>query len=246
MTHKFLVKICFDGSCYYGWQIQKKNKTLQDEIQKVLSKILNTNIIIYSCSRTDAGVHAQEFFFHFKVNKLNNNLLHALNALLPPSIRALEITKVNINFHARFDAKSKIYEYNICTKKVQCPFRRITSLHHPNPLDLKLMKKGARLVEGKHDFRGFSNKNDQGSAHNQPIKTLKPIHFIESDDTLALRFEADGFLYKMVRNLTQTLLFLGTNKITLDHVKKILETKDRKICPPPAPAHGLTLISVKY
>jgi tRNA pseudouridine38-40 synthase len=246
MTRNFLVKICFDGTCYAGWQIQPNAPTVQAQIQKVLTQIHNEDIKVQGCSRTDTGVHAKEFFFNFHTTKNLPVLMRSMNALLPSDIRVIAIREVPLEFHARFHAKSKIYEYNISTAKVQCPFLRETHLHMPHPLDLDLMQQGAKILEGKHDFRGFSNENQKGSAKTSPIKTLKPITFIKSKDLLTIRFQADGFLYKMVRNLTQTLLHIGTKKMALRDCSTILTSKDRRLCPQPAQAHGLALLTVEY
>ena len=246
MSENTLVKISFDGSSYAGWQIQPNAFTIQEQIQLILQKIYQQPIKIIGCSRTDAGVHADSFYFHFHAPKKNVNLQRALNSLLPQDIRVLGTKTVQKDFHARYSAKSKVYLYKIQTSQVACPFLRKTHLHYRQPLCLTKMQKASKILTGRNDFRGFSNENHRGSALNKPIKTLLPIKITAKDNTLVIRFEADGFLYKMVRNITGALLNIASNKASVDCIKQVLISRDRALCPPPAPCHGLTLHSVTW
>jgi len=246
--NKYKLIISYDGTNYFGWQIQKNKITIQEIIQKVLKKILQENITIYASGRTDTKVHALGQVAHF-TSKKNINLkkfLFSLNSLLPKDIRVLKISEVDSNFHARFSAKGKIYRYHLSISDIQDPFSRLYSYNTVDKLDLRLLKKASLYFLGRHDFSSFANKQYQGSALTSPIKTIKRIDIIEKKDEIILEFEADGFLYKMVRNLVGTLLACASEKMPIESIEKILKAKDRKLSAAPASAHALFLVKVLY
>ncbi|NGX62917.1 MAG: tRNA pseudouridine synthase A [Candidatus Anoxychlamydiales bacterium] len=246
--NKYKLIISYDGTNYFGWQIQKNKITIQEIIQKVLKKILQENITIYAAGRTDAKVHATGQVAHFTSKKEINlkQFLFSLNSLLPPDIRVLKIFEVDSKFHARFSAKGKIYRYHLSMLDIQTPFSRLYSYKTVDKIDIDLLKKASFSFLGRHDFSSFANKQYQGSALNSPIKTIKRIDIIENKNEIILEFEADGFLYKMVRNIVGAMLSCASKKMPIENIEKILKAKDRKLSAAPASAHALFLVKVLY
>jgi tRNA pseudouridine38-40 synthase len=245
---KYKLTISYDGTNYFGWQIQKEKTTIQDEIQKAIKIILKEDIKITAAGRTDTGVHANGQVAHFtSSNSFDlNKFIYSLNCLLKDDIRVLKIEEVDLSFHARYSAISKIYRYHITLKKIENPFSRLYCYRPNQILDLDLMKKGINYLLGKHDFRSFANKQNMGSAKNKPVKTIKRIDLIENQDEIILEFEGDGFLYKMVRNIVGTLLDVSAKKIPLEAIESILKSQDRRKASQPASAKGLFLEKIIY
>lgn len=246
--YKYKLIISYDGTNYFGWQIQKNKISIQETIQNVLKKILKSPIIIYGAGRTDAKVHALGQVAHFTYDKKIdlNKFLFSVNSLLPNDIKILKIFEVDESFHARFSAKGKIYRYHLSISNIQSPFSYKYSYKPIYQIDIDLLKKAKNLLIGTHNFSSFSNKQYQGSALNSPMKTMKRIDIIENEDKIILELEANGFLYKMARNIVSALLTCASKKISVDDLKKILKAKNRKLCPAPAPAYGLFLEKVIY
>ncbi len=240
--------ISYDGTNYSGWQVQKNNSTIQGSIENILSKILRKNIKIIAAGRTDAKVHALEQVAHFSYNKKLDlkKVLFSLNSLISNDIRIKQIIEVDSNFHARFSAKSKIYRYHIFFKDIQDPFSRMYSYKPDFKFEIDLLKKASLYFLGTHNFSSFANKQYTGSALNNPIKTIKRIDIKKKKNEIILEFEADGFLYKMVRNIVGTLLDVANGKTPLDNVEKIIKAKDRKKASKPAEPQGLFLVKVIY
>lgn len=170
----------------------------------------------------------------------------SLNALLPPEIRILRIDDVHDSFHARYDAKAKEYHYRLHLDRIPDPFKRLYSYHVLYRLDLDVMSEAAKLLLGEHDFKSFANEADEGSASKNSVRTLSRLDLIPEVGGVRLEFEGDGFLYKMVRNITGTLLEIARGKIPLSTLQHILNSKDRRTAGPSAPAHGLCLAKVIY
>jgi len=246
--YKYKMLIAYDGTNYFGWQIQKNKLTIQEAIEKKLSKILRKDIKIIAAGRTDAKVHALEQVAHFSFNKKLDlkKIIFSLNSLLSDDIRIKKITQVDINFHARFSAKSKIYRYHIFIGDIQDPFSRMYSYKPNYKFDLDILKKASKHFLGTHNFSSFANKQNLGSAANKPIKTIKRIDIIKRKNEIILEFEADGFLYKMVRNIVGTLLDVANKKFPIEMIEKIILAKDRKKASKPAEPQGLFLVKVLY
>ncbi len=245
---RYKLTISYDGTNYAGWQVQETGQAVQPLVQKSLEIALRHPLDLTGSGRTDAGVHAlgQTAHFDTEISFDPSRLRISLNALLPKEIRILSIEPTAPTFHARYSAASKIYHYHLHLNPVLDPFVRLYSHHVQSPCHLDLLKKAIPHFLGQHDFTSFANQADRGSASRDPVRTLLRLDFIEQSGGARLEFEADGFLYKMVRNITGTLLDIGASKIDPDAIPSILEAKDRRKSGTAAPPHGLFLMQVNY
>lgn len=250
----------YEGTNYIGWQIQRlrqqktsiehrtssiEKKTIQETMEQALKRILNEKIKLIGSGRTDSGAHALGQVANFKTNSKMplDKLKKALNALLPNDIAIKDIEEVNLNFHSRFDAKSKIYGYTILNSPLRCVRQRNFYCLYPYKLNLNAMRQAARLLLGKKDFKSFQ-ASDKKPRNSQ--RTVKNISLKKQGDFIHFEIEADGFLYKMVRSIVGSLLEVGRGKLKTKDFKRILRQKNRQFAGPTAPAKGLTLLKVKY
>jgi tRNA pseudouridine38-40 synthase len=245
---KFKLFIAYDGTHYGGWQIQTNATSIQTLVENALSTALRTPTSVTASGRTDAGVHALHQVAHFSYEHELDlyRLIASLNGLLPLDIRVLNIEPTSDDFHARYSAKSKIYHYHLHLDRVLDPFKRLYSFHVLHPVDLELLQKSANLFIGTHDFTSFANEADQGSAAKNPIRTLYRLDIIEERGGVRLEFEGSGFLYKMVRNITGTLLDIANCKLDVETLPDIFAAKNRSLAGKAAPAQGLFLVKVNY
>lgn len=209
---RVLLKISYDGTAYHGWQVQPNGITVQEEMQNSIEKMLGVRLNITGCSRTDAGVHAREFYCHIDVPESipTQALVPGLNSLLPYDISVLEARDVADDFHARYNAKGKRYIYCIDNGKVPDPFLRRYSLYVKVPLNIDKMNAFCKCIVGKHDFAAFS------SIHRTVTDTVRTVRecFVEREgDKVILSVTADGFLYNMVRIIVGTALDASSGKI---------------------------------
>lgn len=248
--YNYKLIIAYDGTEYQGWQVQPNGLSIQEVMQNTFYTFLREEIKLIGSGRTDAGVHANGQVAHFKMGReLDLGLfMKSANALLPPDIRVLNIEQVPADFHAQYSAKGKIYHYHICNGVFQNPLKRLYSLHVREKLDLNLLKEGARQLMGTHDFIAFANSATEGTASRDSIRTMKRIDVVmeEEQNSFRIEFEADGFLYKMVRNLVGALLEVASGKRTSDSIAHILASKDRRLSGKAVPPHGLFLVEVIY
>lgn len=245
---KYALVISYDGSNFGGWQIQPNAISIQSLIEKALSTALRELTPICGSSRTDAGVHALGQVAHFitKVPFSSRKLLHSLNGMLPKEIRILELYPVSDDFHARYSANGKIYYYHLHLDKVLDPFTRLYSWHIPYKIDITLLADAASLFIGTKDFTAFANESHKGAAAKNGIRTLCRIDIVKEPHGIRLEFEGTGFLYKMVRNITGTLIEVAAGRIKKKDIESIFSSKDRKKAPSTAPALGLFLMKVCY
>lgn len=245
---KYKIVISYNGTSFNGWQVQANGLSIQTIIQRALAMLLRQPVDLTGSGRTDAGVHALGQTAHFTAaEKIDQErLLYSLNALLPPEIRILSLEPVDDSFHARYSAKGKIYHYRLHLHKVPDPFTRLYTTYFPFPSSLSLLQEAATAFIGTKDFTSFANEPHSGSAAKDAVRTLKRLDVAEEKGGIRLEFEADGFLYKMVRNITGTLLDIATKKLPADSVAAILEARDRRKAGRCAPAQGLCLIQVLY
>lgn len=245
---RYQLIIAYDGTAYCGWQVQKTGFSIQRLIQTALEKLLQHPVSLTGSGRTDKGVHANGQTAHFDTQKLiePSRLRLAVNSLLPADIRILKVLPAASDFHARYSAFSKIYHYHLHLEVPSDPFTHPYRHTVRGHCDLNLIRKAIPHLLGTHDFTSFANHANKGSAARGAIRTLYRLDLIEQKGGVRLEFEANGFLYKMVRNITGLLLSVGANKISPEEVPKIIEAKTRKIPFKPAPAQGLFLHQVCY
>lgn len=246
------IEIEYDGTNYNGWQIQQRKpdslrteKTIQGVMERVLSGILQEAIKVSGSGRTDSGVHSVGQIANFKTkSKMPMAVMQrALNSLLPKDIVIVDIEEANLNFHARFDALSKTYRYQILNRAYSTAFDRLYQLHVSYKLDAKLMAREARALIGRKDFKSFqaADKKERNS-----IRNIKRLSLRKDGTIINIDIEANGFLYNMVRNIVGTLIEIGRGKLPPGSMRRILLAKDRTEAGPTAPAKGLCLMRVKY
>lgn len=238
--------ISYDGTAYAGYQIQLNGRTIQGELERVLTKLHKGQLVKVSGSgRTDAGVHAKGQVIHFDSPLAipEDKWVMALNSLLPADISVLNVEKAPAGFHARFDAKGKEYRYNIYFSPQRDPFMRNYAFRYPFSLDLKAMEEAFVFLKGTHDFTSFCSAKTEVE---DKIRTIEQIDYTLNEDLLVLRFVGNGFLYNMVRILTGTLLEVGTGERKPEDMAVLLEKKDRRFAGKTAPGHGLYLWKVFY
>ncbi len=249
MTRNIKLTIEYDGSNFAGWQIQAKGfRTVQDEITKVLRKIFKTKINLLGSGRTDSGVHALGQVAHFKTESTMpvDTIKRALNGNLPDEISILKAEEVPLKFHAQFSAKEKTYRYTILNRDGRCSLQRKFCLLYPYKLNLPLMRQEAKALVGRHDFKSFQAKDLSKKKFMRTVRTIKKLSIQKKGDYIYIDVTANGFLYKMVRNIVGTLLEIGCEKLPKGSIKKILSKKNRMYAGYTAKPWGLTLLEVKY
>ncbi|MBI4831564.1 MAG: tRNA pseudouridine(38-40) synthase TruA [Candidatus Lindowbacteria bacterium] len=243
----------YDGGEYAGWQVQDNATTIQELVEGVLTTVLREKIRVSAASRTDSGVHALANVAAFKTaNPFPlHRLRRALNGILPPDIRVTEIGEAEAGFVPRY-AKEKTYRYTLACGESLSPFQRRYAWHVRERLDFDAMQKAAEAFIGEHDFTSFTAAGGGEKTHIREIYRFDFGHggFVNTciDDEEIYHFDiaANGFLYKMVRNIIGTLVEVGRGKTSAEEIPRIIEAKDRALAGPTAPPHGLCLLCVKY
>jgi tRNA pseudouridine38-40 synthase len=241
--------IAYDGAPFEGWQSQARGNTVQDHIERAFKPICGTRIAVHGSGRTDTGVHALSQVAHVDVPARRlppEKWTSALNAHLPPEIRILRTSRANPKFHARFQARGKIYLYRIWNAAVLPPFERGRAWHLPTPLDLATLRTCAEMIEGRHDFAGFAANRRGGTASVSSVRTVRRISLQRRGALITLRFEADGFLYKMVRLLTGTIVRCAQGRMDPQIIRELLARNGQRKTSFAAPAEGLYLARVLY
>ena len=243
----YLIKIEYEGTNFVGWQSQKNGKSIQDSIENALKKVLGSKIKIIGAGRTDKGVHAYSQVANFKVKKKIDNkkiFLDSINFFLKDKlISILDVIKKKKDFHARFSAKLRTYEYLIINRQGTLSINNNRAWHVKKEIDLNLMKKGAKLLEGTHDFSTFRAASCSAKSS---IKKIYPIKISKVNKIIKIRISSKSFLQNQVRSMVGCLKYLSTYKWSLNDFKKAFQSKKRSKCAPPAPANGLYLQDVKY
>lgn len=236
----------YDGSRYNGWQKQKQGEsTIQFKIEAVLTKMAEEKVMVVGCGRTDVGVHAENYVANFHTNcKFTiDTMLDYLYEFLPEDIVVRSLEDVGERFHAGYNVKSKTYVYTINNNKFRDVFTRRYVYQIEEKLNLNEMKKAAEVLIGEHDFKGFTNlKTDTKTT----IRTINYINITETDGIIEIEFNGDGFLLNMERIIAGTLIAIGSGKIKISDVEKVLNEKKREEFGPIAKAKGLCLKSVEY
>jgi tRNA pseudouridine38-40 synthase len=238
--------IAYRGTTFSGWQRQTAKRTVQECIETALEKIWGQKISLQGSGRTDTGVHALGQVASFNAPRLHNGVVlqRALNANLARDVRIVKCQLVSPAFHARFDAKEKTYRYLVWNALVQDPFTLDTHWHVPRDLDLPAIRRAARMLLGRHDFASFTS--NPGYERESTVRTMKRASVARVGAELVFHFTADGFLYRMVRNLAGALVRVGLGKITVEKFGEILRARSRSEAPATAPACGLYLMKVAY
>lgn len=240
---RYLVKISYDGTLFFGSQKQKDKRTINNEIELTLSKILNEKTKIIGCSRTDKGVHANEYYFHFDTTKeiKAEKLKKSMNSLLTGEINIKNIKEVKDTFHARYNVKNKEYKYIIETGEYN-PTNRNYTLMYNKKINIELLKEASKYLIGTHNFKSFTSDNEKENY----IRTINYIKIKQNKSKIEIYINADGFLKYMVRNIIGLFIELNEGKKQIKDIKQILESKDRTKLGIKAPSNGLYLNKINY
>jgi tRNA pseudouridine38-40 synthase len=239
---RYFLEVSYKGTNYSGFQTQENAVTIQGEIEKAFAVLQREKVVMTGSSRTDAGVHARQNFFHFDfASLLHPQFLYKINAILPGDIVAKSIQDVNEEAHCRFDAKFRTYQYFLYRAKD--PFLEDRAWYFPYTIDMEALNKAAALLMTFHDFTSFSKRNTQ-------VKTFQ-CQLMESawrveGDIIVYRVRGNRFLRGMVRALVSTMLLVGRGKLSLDDFRAIIEAKDCTKASFAAPAKGLFLEEVIF
>ena len=242
---RFLIKFSYDGTNYSGFQTQKGLNTIQEKLEEALTKVNNgIKTTITATGRTDKGVHALSQYGHadIDINITEQKLKRALNSNLPEDIHIISTKIVDKDFHARYQAKEKIYKYIINLGEYN-PLERNYVFQYNYQLNIDNIKKAIKFFEGKHDFRAFVTDNKE---KDNCIREIYNTKIKEKEQKLIITFRGNGFLRYQVRNMVGILIKVGENKIQPEKITKILESKDRTKSGKTAPPEGLYLVDVIY
>ena len=237
--------VAYDGSTYHGWQIQPGAPTIEGELNKALSELLQEEIQVIGASRTDSGVHAlcNVAVFDTKSRIPAEKISYALNQRLPEDIRIQESVEVEADFHPRHCNSRKTYEYRILNRPFPLPTKRLYAHFTYVPMNIEMMQAAADYLVGEHDFKSFCSVN---STVETTVRTIYELTVEKQEEEIVIRVCGGGFLYNMVRIIAGTLMEAGRGAIRPEQVKDILEAKDRQAAGPTAPACGLTLVKYEF
>lgn len=237
--------IAYDGTNYCGWQIQPNGITIEEVLNKALSKMTGEDILVIGASRTDSGVHAMGnvAVFDTATTIPPEKIAVALNQRLPDDIVITKSEEVPLDFHPRYCDCSKTYEYHIINTRIPIPTKRLTNYFVSYVLDIDKMRQATSYLVGEHDFVSFCNvRTDVENT----VRTITALDILTNGDEITIRITGNGFLYNMVRIIVGTLIRVGRGFYEPEKVKEILDAKDRKAAGVTAPPHGLMLVEIKY
>ena len=244
---KYQIIIEYDGTNFRGWQVQKKSKTVQGLIQDQISILLDQKILLFGAGRLDRGVHAKGQSAHFECKttiKKKDKFLKSINYFLnKDNIAIIDLKKRNKDFHARYSAKNRIYNYVINNRLSIPVLEKDRSWHVIKQLNVDLMKKGAKKLIGTKDFSTFRASSCRAKS---PIKTMKSVKIKFSKNKIQIEFQSQSYLQKQVRSMVGCLKYLGEKKWSLQKFENALNSKRRSLCAPPAPPEGLYLMRIVY
>ena len=245
--NRYQILIEYVGTNHNGWQVQRKGKTIQGRIQNTIYKIFKEKVNIIGSGRTDSGVHALEQSAHFDTStkiKDNYKFLKSINHFLSRyGISILDLKKRKLTFHARYSAKARVYKYVILNRKSGSVLKNKRCWHIIKKLNLAMMKKGAKKLIGTKDFSTFRSSSCSAKT---PVRTIKSIKFLTKKDIIEIEIKAQSFLQNQVRSMIGCLKYIGEGKWSIQKFEKIIKSKKRINCAPPAPAEGLYLTKVIY
>ena len=242
---KVKLEIEYDGSDFSGWQVQSRGDSIQGKVEEAIARVIGEKVRLHAAGRTDAGAHALAQSAHFLTRSSlpAENIQRGANVHLPEGIAILRAADAAADFHARFSARGKLYRYIIFRRPTRSVFWRKRAWHCSLPLDLTKMRAAAVFLKGRHDFAAFSAS---GSSVKTTERIIRRLDIGQEGELLIFNIEADGFLYKMVRNIVGTLVEVGAGKMKPRQVKEVLASRDRRRAGPTAPAGGLYLVRVDY
>ncbi|TEU17079.1 MAG: tRNA pseudouridine(38-40) synthase TruA [Anaerolineales bacterium] len=234
----------YDGTDYLGFQLQAEGRTIQGEVERVLTEVTRRETRVVGAGRTDAGVHAAGQVISIVPQWKHSlpELQRAMNALLPEDIAVHQMVWVADDFHPRFSAVSREYRYAILNQPFRSPLARRFAYHYLKPLDVEAMAKAAKCLVGSHDFTSFGRPPQGENA----VRRVYRAECTRQDQFIYFDIVANAFLYRMVRNIAGTLLLVGMGKLSPEGFEEILQVRDRRRAGPAAPAHGLCLMKVNY
>ena len=242
--YKLLVE--YDGGPFVGWQFQKNGLSIQEVLQMAIFNLSKEKVIVTGAGRTDSGVHAFAQIAHFDLKKKieKKKFLPGLNQHIGNKpIAVLKINKTNKRFHSRFDAKKRTYQYVIINRQSPLALQKNKAWYIRKKLDVKMMKRGGKLLLGTHDFSTFRASSCGAKS---PIKTMKKISIKKNKDKITLKFSSKSFLQQQVRSMVGCIKYLGEGRWNIDSFEKSFKSKNRTKCAPPAPACGLYLKNISY
>ena len=237
--------VAYDGTDFHGWQVQPQLRTVQGELQQALQRLLNHEVSITGSGRTDAGVHAHGQVANVQTIRLmeTDAVLRGANALLPHEVRVLAVQEVAPEFHARYSARSKTYEYRIWRDPVVDPFSYRYVYGFRYPLDAEAVDRGTSHFLGTHDFTSFCATATEIEDH---TRTIYEALWTRTDTEWIFHIRGNGFLQYMVRTIAGTLIEIGRRRLQPEQLPGIFEARDRRLAGPSLPAKGLHLIAVEY
>ena len=269
MTTAFKITIAYDGTGYVGWQRQASGVSIQGLLEDALRELDGRDVPVAGAGRTDAGVHAlgQVASFNLERGMAPTDLMRAVNARLPPTVRVIAAQHAPADFHARFGARSKTYRYRLWRGDTGNPFERQYAWHVASPLDVDRMAQAARFVEGRHDFAAFQTAGSETQTSEREVLSSRIIsklstteHTVETTERSGLflqvplcggelieyKITGDGFLRHMVRTIVGTLVEIGRGSRPATFMQEVIQSRNRGVAGPTAPAEGLFLVSVAY
>jgi tRNA pseudouridine38-40 synthase len=243
--------LAYDGSEFSGWQVQPDAATVQGALASAIGRITGEKVLPQGSGRTDAGVHALAQVSTFATGSPipAENLVKALNDILPPSIRVLEAAEAPPDFHARKSARAKTYRYRMYRERICPPFLARYVWHYPFPLEEAAMRQAAGVIAGEHDFTSFAAADPERGREEEEVSNVRNVlssSWERQGDELVYTIRGSGFLHHMVRNLVGTFVLVGKGTLQPSDMKQILKARDRSAAGATAPASGLYLVSVEY
>lgn len=239
---RYFLELAYKGKGFSGFQVQQNAVTIQSEVEKAFEILQKEKVVLTGSSRTDAGVHALQNYFHFDFDReLNKQFVYKMNAILPASIVIKNLIEVEPGAHCRFDALSREYDYHIY--RFKNPFINDVSYYYPYKLSIDLLNQAACIIKEYSDFTSFSKRNTQVKSFLCKIETSE---WVIKDDQLIYKVSANRFLRGMVRALTATMLKVGRQKMGLEEFRSVIEMKDCTMASFAVPAHGLFLTKVNF
>ena len=247
----FKLTLAYDGSGFFGWQVQPGAATIQDTLASAIGRVTGEKVLPLGSGRTDAGVHAlgQVASFALESPIPAKGLLAALNDVLPSSVRVLDVSVVSPEFHARKSARAKTYRYRIYRGAICPPFLANYVWHYPYPLDEEGMMQAAELVVGEHDFTSFAAVDPERGREGEAVSNVREIFssaWERNQGEFVYTVRGNGFLHHMVRNLVGTFILVGKGTLRSGDIGRILQERSRSAAGATAPGKGLYLVNVEY